>query len=138
MRYITGIHALNIPCRLDTCGDWHWGALQWKNIQYGETETSIFGDTGIEEGKEIPNNAGRYAVADHVRACLDLIERGDFANAQGMRDAYISNNKYTEMIFHNVYKLKDRADWKRISDFMGREYRMQWIRFLQRGGKCGN
>ena len=30
MQYITGQHALNIPCPLLTCGDWHQSAIQWK------------------------------------------------------------------------------------------------------------
>ena len=29
MKYISGINALNLPCSLDTCGDWHTSALQW-------------------------------------------------------------------------------------------------------------
>lgn len=29
MRYITGIHALNLPCKLETSGDWHISAIQW-------------------------------------------------------------------------------------------------------------
>lgn len=29
MKYVSLIHALNLPCSLDTCGDWHTSALQW-------------------------------------------------------------------------------------------------------------
>jgi len=36
MKYITGIHALNLPCSLDTCGDWHslkmMALMQWQII----------------------------------------------------------------------------------------------------------
>lgn len=31
MEYISGIHALNLICNLDTCGDWHQSAIQWDN-----------------------------------------------------------------------------------------------------------
>lgn len=47
MRYITGIHALNLPCSLKTCGDWHTSALKWVDITYADTESSILGDWGI-------------------------------------------------------------------------------------------
>jgi len=28
MQYISGIHALKLPCALKTCGDWHCSALR--------------------------------------------------------------------------------------------------------------
>ena len=31
MKYVTGIHALNIPCNLETSGDWHMSAIQWEH-----------------------------------------------------------------------------------------------------------
>lgn len=38
MKYITGIHALNLPCRLDgTSGDWHGADLKWDNIDICES-----------------------------------------------------------------------------------------------------
>ena len=33
MLYISYMHALNIPCKLETSGDWHWGAYKWKNFK---------------------------------------------------------------------------------------------------------
>jgi len=49
MEYITGIHALNIPCKLDTSGDWHASALKWEKISTAESKDSLFGDYGIEQ-----------------------------------------------------------------------------------------
>lgn len=132
MKYITGIHALNIPCTLDTCGDWHQSALAWKNIQYGYTEKSMLGNYGIEYNKEIPEHSGRYAVANHIRALLDLLIQGNFAVAQGMREDFICNEAYTQEIFLQVYSIisrvpKDLAS--KIDGFMGKEYMMDWVNF---------
>ena len=51
MEYISGIHALNLPCELETCGDWHTSALQWKRPLMRESNGSLFGDYGIEKTK---------------------------------------------------------------------------------------
>jgi len=32
MLYLSGIHALNLPCDLLTCGDWHTLGINWGNI----------------------------------------------------------------------------------------------------------
>ena len=32
MEYITGQYALNLSCSLNTTGDWHTSALNWKNV----------------------------------------------------------------------------------------------------------
>ena len=94
MFYITGIHALNIPCSLKTEGDWHASALQWKNIQFYSSEKMFFKDYGIEANKEIPESAERYFVANHIRALLDLLELGKYSIAQGMNREYICNEDY--------------------------------------------
>ena len=48
MKYITGVHALNLPCSLLTCGDWHSPSLQWERLRFSESNDSVFGDYGIE------------------------------------------------------------------------------------------
>ena len=47
MQYITGQHALNIPCPLLTCGDWHQSAIQWNYPLFRNSNDSVFGDYGI-------------------------------------------------------------------------------------------
>ena len=106
MKYITGIHALNLPCNLLTCGDWHCSALRWKNITVRDTENSFFKEYGIEHGKRIPEHDGTYAVANHIRALLDLLEMGKFSVAQGMNNDFICNDDYNEEIFEKVTRLK--------------------------------
>ena len=130
MFYITGIHALNIPCSLKTEGDWHASALQWKNIQFYSSEKMFFKDYGIEANKEIPESAERYFVANHIRALLDLLELGKYSIAQGMNREYICNEDYDKEIFEKVYSMKKLKNWNKINDFMKQEYRLKWLDFL--------
>lgn len=132
MKYITGTHALNLQCSLDTCGDWHTSALKWVNIQFKNSDTSRFKDWGIESGHEIPDNDGVYYVANHIRALLDLLEDGKFSVARGMREDFICNEMYTPMVLEMVWELRDLAHWESIDKFMKREYRITWLEFKER------
>ncbi|MCM1131553.1 MAG: hypothetical protein NC310_05785 [Roseburia sp.] len=134
MKYISGIHALNIPCSLNTMGDWHVSALQWDNPCEYDTEDSIFKDFGIEYNKKIPEHTQTYPVANHVRACLDLIDHGQFGYAQGMNKNYISNKALNQIIFSKVLLLKNNKNWEEIKKFMNKEFTMEWIRFLKEKG----
>ena len=132
MRYITGIHALNLPCSLQTCGDWHSSALRWENITFRDTETAFFKDYGIEPQKRIPEHDETYAVANHIRALLDLLETGKFSVAQGMNADFICNDAYTEEIFNKVSMLRSLPNWPEIDRFMGREYHAKWLKYKRR------
>jgi len=127
MQYITGIHALNLPCSLLTCGDWHSSALQWKNPAYRNSEVSFFGDYGIENCSTVPENEGTYAVANHIRALLDLLELGNFSVAQGMNQDFICNENYTDEVFNKVALMKGLPHWKEIDKFMEQEYYGKWL-----------
>ena len=83
MRYLSGIHALNLNCSLDTCGDWHQSALRWEELDWRESDGSVWGDYGIEENSHIPKHPGTYKTANHIRALLDLLADGNTALAQG-------------------------------------------------------
>lgn len=132
MKYITGIHALNLNCSLETCGDWHQSGIQWTHPTVMESDESIFADYGIENNSHVPENPGTHKVANHIRAVLDLLAVGNFGYAQGMKDELICNDKYTKEIFSRVLMLSAAANWKEISRFMGNEYGLQWLRFLER------
>ncbi len=129
MKYITGIHALNITCNLLTCGDWHESALRWQNITFAESNAMFFKDYGIEYPKKIPNDDKKYYVANHIRALLDLLEFGQFTLAQGMRDDFICNEDYTLEIFNKVYQMRSLKNWNEIDNFMGQEYYMAWVNY---------
>jgi len=127
MRYISGIHALNLPCSLLTCGDWHCSALRWKDITFRDTDTAFFKDYGIEYGKRIPEHEGTYPVANHIRALLDLLEMRKFSVAQGMNDDFICNDDYNEEVFNKVSMMKSFPHWPEIDQFMGSEYYSKWL-----------
>lgn len=129
MQYISGIHALNIPCALLTCGDWHHSALKWQNITFMETERAFFRDYGIEFSKHIPEHNETFAVANHIRALLDLLEAGNFSTAQGMNKDFICNDDYNGEIFEKVSSMKELPNWSDIDCFMTREYYQKWVDF---------
>ena len=132
MTYITGIHALNLPCNLDTCGDWHTSAIQWEKPQTRESNNMFFGEYGIESGHDIPNHKGTYYVANTIRACLDLLQEGTFTVAQGMNDDFICNEKYDEEVFEKVLEMKTLENWNEIDSFMKREYRVKWLNYKEK------
>ena len=127
MKYVSLIHALNLPCSLQTSGDWHCSALQWENPNILNTEDSIFGEYGIEKNKIIPEHSGRYNVANHIRAILDLLYVGNFTVAQGMNKDYICNSKYDKEIFEQVIKMINFPHWDKIDRFMTKEYLKKWV-----------
>lgn len=133
MKYITGIHALNLKCQLDTCGDWHTSALKWENISKKESNDSIWGNYGIECNRTIPflSTTLKYNIANHIRALLDLIEEGNFAVAQGMNKDYICNDSYNKEIFDKIILLRQSKIWKEINKFMEHEYLMQWVNYIR-------
>ncbi|WP_406710517.1 hypothetical protein QEV69_04560 [Trueperella pyogenes] len=134
MKYVTDIHALNLPSDTDTTGDWHASALQWERLRMAESEESVFGDWGItcNSPVRIPEHEGvQFNVANHVRALLDMIEHGRLSIAQGMRDAYIGNDAYNDEIFPRVWLLHQSDNWPRIDHFMKKEYGRAWLRFVE-------
>ena len=132
MKYISGIHALNLNCNLETCGDWHQSSLIWTPIKFYESDDFIWKDYGIEKNVSIPEHHNTYSVANHIRALLDLLYLGNFATAQGMNENYIGNNRYDEEIFSQVYRMKELTHWKKIDDFMMKEYRGKWNKYKKR------
>jgi hypothetical protein len=132
MLYLSGIHALNLPCNLQTCGDWHTSGVGWDNIVLLDSERSVYGDYGIERGRTIPENTGTYNVANHIRALLDLLCAGRYGIAQGMNRDYICNDSYTEEIFEKVSAQRNAENWPLTDRFMGREYLSAWLDYKER------
>lgn len=129
MLYISGIQALNLPCKLLTCGDWHLFSMNWSKLQLFDSEKSIYKDYGIEINNEVPYNPGNHYVANHIRALLDLIVQGNFSLAQGMNKDFICNDIYTEEIFQKVIELQKFTNWLEIDAFIGKEYYGKWLKF---------
>lgn len=129
MRYVTGIYALNLPSLDGTPGDWHFSALDWRKARIADSADSPFGDWGIRTA-DVPHH-GRMPAANHVRACLDLIEQGNYGTARGMRDIFINDDSYASLIFSKVSALKGSPRWEEIDSFMGMEYLCQWLDFKE-------
>lgn len=136
--YVTGIYALNIECKLNSTGDWHRSAIRWDVLpkRLKESDVSIFVDYGIEKNKTLNFLKGspKYNVANHIRACLDLLVEGNFPTTQGMRDDFICTDEYDEEIFKKDCMLKELSNWKDIDDFMGKEYKIKWLNFKEKEG----
>ena len=132
MKYLSGIHALNLPCELLTCGDWHQSGIQWNTLPLLESDGSIFGDYGIERNKFIPGHEDTLNVANHIRALLDLLALNKHSVAQGMNKDFICNEAYDEEIFGKVSSLKTLGHWDAINRFMGREYNSKWLDYKRR------
>ena len=134
MKYLTDIHALNLPSDTDTTGDWHASALQWEDLRMAESDDSVFGNWGITRNSpvKVPKHEGQcFNIANHVRALLDMIEHGRLSIAQGMRDVYIGNDTYNDEIFPRVWLLYQSDNWPRIDRFMKKEYGRAWLRFVE-------
>ena len=130
MLYITGIHALNLPCKLDTCGDWHKSAIQWAHPQMRDSDEMFFGNYGLEPGHVIPEHGDeKFVVANTIRALLDLLYEGNFPVAQGMNEDFICNDKYDTEVFTKVSEMESLPSWEEINRFMEKEYRLKWVRF---------
>lgn len=132
MKYLSGIYALNLPCKLDTDGDWHTSALDWNKIVFNESETSVFGLYGIEAERKIPDHQNTFYVANHIRAALDLLDEGKFSILQGLKDDFINNNQYTEELFNKILLLRNHKNWNDIDFFVLFEYRDTWIKYKQK------
>lgn len=132
MKYITGIHALNLDCSLDTCGDWHQSAIQWENPNFAESKDMFFKDWGIEPDHKIPEHDETFYVANHIRALLDLLEIGNYAVPQGMNADFICNEKYDNLVFLKIADMQALPNWKEIDAFITKEYKTKWIEYKRK------
>jgi len=132
MKYLTGIHALNTTCNLNTFGDWHSTAIQWEHPHENESTNSLWGDYGIETDRTIPFCKGVHNVANHIRACLDMLLFRQFSLLQGMRKDFIGVEEYDNLIFDKVSKLKKMSYWNEVDAFMEKEYLMKWVNYRKR------
>jgi hypothetical protein len=133
VKYLSGIHALNLPCGLLTCGDWHQSGIQWRRLPLLESEGSLFGDYGIERNKSVPEHEETFNVANHIRALLELLTQEKYSGAQGMKDDFICNEEYDAEVFRMVSKLRATGHWNKIDRFMGREYHAKWLDYKKGG-----
>lgn len=127
MLYLSGLYALNLPCSLKTCGDWHTSALHWENIQLKNSASTAFGDYGIEKHKTIPDHSDLFNVANHIRAILDLLAEKKFSVISNFNNDFICNDEYTEEIFQKVATLLPDDE---INNFMHKTYGRKWRKWI--------
>lgn len=129
MLYVTGEHALNLPCSLETAGDWHTPSLRWEKPAIRDSRDSIFLEWGIEHEITLPNGAV-YKHANHLRAILDILETCDEYSIkwlQGFRKDFFSTDKYNELFFKQVCKLSANNNMPLIDKLMGYEFKGLWL-----------
>jgi hypothetical protein len=131
MKYISGEFALNLPCSLETCGDWHISGMNWSKLRFHESNGTIYKDYGIEDCSHVPEHKGSYKIANTIRALLDLLIEGNFAVAQGAKNDFICNDKYTEEFFEKVIWLRGSENWSDIDKFMCKEYEIEWLDYKE-------
>lgn len=127
MKYVSGLHALNLESPAGTPGDWHHSALDWSRPFMLDSDSSVFGDWDIHQC-DVPG-LGLMPVAGHARACLDLVALGDYGDAQGMRDNFLDDDTWTLPVMRQAWKLRDSSDWQSVDHFMGHEYWGSWLDF---------
>lgn len=127
MKYLSGLYALNLPCNLETVGDWHTSALNWNKVTLNDSKSSIFEDYGIEKEREIPEHKEKYNIANHIRAILDLLSAKRFDLISNFRREYICTDIYDEEIFKQVSRLLPDDD---INDFMNKNYGRMWRKWV--------
>ena len=131
MIYLSGVQALNIENSLNTCGDWHQTAIQWDKLKLKESNDSIFKDWGIELDKKVPDHTEHYAVANDLRAILDLMVDGQTRWLKGFSNDFICTDEYNEIFFEQVIKLKGLPNWDDINKLMQNEFMWDWDRFVK-------
>lgn len=60
-----------------------------------------------------------------------MFQLDNFAYLKGMRNNFIETDKYDDEIFNKVYSMKVLPHWKRIDDFMEKEYMLKWISYKE-------
>ncbi len=130
MQYITGLHALHCPCSLQTPGKPYHG-VDWTYPATADTDNTFFKDYGIEVNESVPAHGPSTLIANHLRACLDLLSEGKTQPLVGLKREIIANNQYTAELFDKVITLKEMPIWNEVSWFMGCEYGLQWLDFLK-------
>ena len=136
MKYVTGMQALNIQCPLDTTGDWHPFTTNWDNLHFQESDDNPLKDFGIYKTKiPLRKDDKEYFVADHIRACLDMLQNGDYFQPEGMRKDYLDDDpKFDKLVFPQVVKLSELDNFDKIVQFFEREYKARWFRFAKSQG----
>lgn len=59
MKYVIGVFVLNLPCSLETCGDWYTWGLRCENVRKVNSEDLLWDDYDKEKDVSIPEHKGK-------------------------------------------------------------------------------
>lgn len=134
MQYLTGVLALQVPCKCDGIGLWN---LQKKDFldeslwDIRESSESKFGKHGIEENKIVPyHNDEIYNVADYVRVYLDMLADCKFKQLKGLFVEALNTSDCRYAIFSAAYRtLNGDPIWKKVNKFLTKEFGNAWLSY---------
>ncbi|MBZ9688464.1 hypothetical protein G9F72_019220 [Clostridium estertheticum] len=129
MKYLTGIHALSLKCKLNTPGNWKSANLTWKKLDLRESSDSIFESWGVEPETTIPNGE-TYCKANHLRAILDIFDKAEDYTLRLMRCFaidFLCSDEYNEVFFEKVSLLVERDNWSLVDSILTDEYFDTWL-----------
>lgn len=130
MKYVTGIHGLNVRTGRNTCGDNRAEHLDWSRMIMLDTDKSELGMWGIELGTKVPGHKETFAVADHLRCIVDIMsEFRDCDGLIGFKDKYLKTDEYNKELFEKVCSLYGRPNWDDINSLMEGEYLFEWVNY---------
>lgn len=135
MRYVTGLAAFNVPCKLDSCGSWNCPKevfFVWNDLpEMKESEDTLLKDYGIEENKLIPYHDELFNVANHVRAYLDMLCDLRFDELHDLFFTNICSAECRAKIFRVVKnRLVKHEKYRLIYEFMLSEFDNAWRSYV--------
>lgn len=137
MKYITGYHALNLPCSLGTTGDWHRFCYDWENPRTKDSDKSIFGEYGIETNRDLSfvGLGKNCKVANHIRACLDIIEDGYLGGIKFFTSDFLDDDpKIVDKMLQQCLLFKSTDKWDDVNSFLNKEKYREWNNVKKRFG----
>lgn len=135
MQYLTGKLAFGITCDLDTPGLWNIPTSEYldSSFKLSDSDNSPFKYWGIETGKIIPGREyTTFNVANHLRAYVDCLYKGEFDLLKDRYEEIIFYPKYCKEIFMIIYgKTRFLAEFEDINNFLTGEFGDRWLNFIE-------
>ena len=125
MKYITGKQALEIQFMRDNGGA-SANPPDFTQLTLENTEDSLLGSYGIETGFTVPQHDGTFAVADTVRALIDLIVSCRFSEAEGFRQQPYWHESLMPELFYRVWVFYGYPMWEAVATFLWQECGKAW------------
>lgn len=132
MKYLSGIHALNVPCEEYGNMDWHRGSLDWskeyllENNKLLESEKSILKEWQINREIQIVGFQDKVKVASIVRAICDMILNKEFTYIEGVKNYLCLEKQQVEDICYKIKEVYNEDE--EIEEYMGYNFTIFWMK----------